>query len=126
MLPLSFDNILLPSRSWTEVFPTKAITPSQCIVVAETRYIDFFPVYLKCVKLDFVACSATKYILGKECVGNSTSPNPVSFDSMLMASDIVRDFDGERVCEGICNDRFHEIDFIAGASKYDATWRSDE
>ena len=126
MFPMPFDRLILPSPSWTEVFLRDLEKPSYIVEVAETSSIGFTPAYLKSIKFDFVAGTATKYMLGKQCVGSSCAPNPATFNGFRMPSDIVMDFDREAVCNGVLGDGFEMIDFIAGASNNDGTWRSDE
>lgn len=123
-ITVSESSISLPTKNWSEQILGNQRPPYK-FVYAETDFIEEVPVYIKSVAVNFVESTATKYILGVKCENdNYRKENPVNFNSMGDVSQIIKDFNGEQICSGISNPKYHTLANIEGGALSQGVLRS--
>ncbi len=120
--------ISLPTSYWMEIFIPGTLGPRHTVTFAEYELEDGIPkTFLKSVSVNFLDSMVTKYMRGSLCqMENSGKENPVAFQSISHLNIILKDFDEEKSCLFIRNEKYKDIGHVPSGSCFDGVWKANE
>lgn len=97
------------------------------IKYAETDFHENVPAYIKSVVVNYLENTASKYMIGVKCgKENYQRENPIHFRCVCDVTNVLQNFDEERICTGISNPKYKTFGDFQGANFSDCVWLANE